>query len=498
MVLPTDFIVVPDQLHVGARLAGTKIGTVPNQLFIPAVQLVDATGTIDTGTLSATIAKLQEILNSVDGLEGFTDGIETLITASNVLLTSIGSNTDGIEGFVDGIEGLITATNGLLTTIRDNTDQLEGFTDGLETLITATNTAIAATNTALSTTNTQLTAINANTDGLETLIGTTNTQLTAINTSTDGIETLVSATNTLITSTNSTLNAIGTVLTSIDAGIPVALGAVNSSQSMPVVEALDARMIKVTAASTTSTLGISATYTSSVINATGYQAVYVTIKSSHNSAVNGAAVIWYLDSGGVTSIKFDVFQYMIGSTVGDSFRVPVSGTYFRVAYTNGTVAQTQFALDTYMSTAAQPASAQSNYNPPNATLIGLNVNASLVTRLTEVRNRTYVKKFITAATLGANTNIHTTTSGKIFYMTGLSISALNTDTNNGGFCLQNGTSTTDRITFVMPQTLVLGQTADINVFENFAHNPVPFATDVRAITLTGVIVASITVFGYEE
>lgn len=84
------------------------------------------------------IAKLQEILDAVDELEDFTDGLEAF--ASSIL-----GAVDGLEGFTDGIEGL-------LTSILAATDQLEGFVDGLEGFV----------------------------DGLEGLLGTSNSLLTDI------------------------------------------------------------------------------------------------------------------------------------------------------------------------------------------------------------------------------------------------------------------------------------------------------------------------------
>lgn len=49
---------------------------------------------------AATETTLSSILSAVDGLEGFTDGIEGL-------LTTIGGYVDGLEGFTDGIEGFL-------------------------------------------------------------------------------------------------------------------------------------------------------------------------------------------------------------------------------------------------------------------------------------------------------------------------------------------------------------------------------------------------------
>lgn len=132
---------------------------------------------LSTGTM-ATL--LQQIVDAVDGLEGFTDDLEPLITATNTLLTSIAGYVDQLEGYTDGVEGLITTTNStlstissLITTLNTYVDQLEGFTDGLEGLITSTNTK-------LDTVNTNLVLIQGYVDGLEALVTTTNTTLASI------------------------------------------------------------------------------------------------------------------------------------------------------------------------------------------------------------------------------------------------------------------------------------------------------------------------------
>jgi hypothetical protein len=49
-------------------------------------------------------ATLASILTAVDNLEGFTDGLETLLTA-------LSGFVDGLEGFVDGLEGQLTTLN---------------------------------------------------------------------------------------------------------------------------------------------------------------------------------------------------------------------------------------------------------------------------------------------------------------------------------------------------------------------------------------------------
>jgi hypothetical protein len=122
-----------------------------------AADKVDVTGsTVAIGasvlpTGAATEATMVQVRDAVDQLEGYLDQVETL-------LTSIGSNTDGLET-------LSSTANGLLTQIRDNADTVE----------------------------TLLSDISSNTDGLETLVTTTNTLLTTLGTYLDGVEALLNS-----------------------------------------------------------------------------------------------------------------------------------------------------------------------------------------------------------------------------------------------------------------------------------------------------------------
>lgn len=88
--------------------------------------------------------KLQSIIDNTDGIEGlltalngYVDTVESLIGTTNTLLTSVSGYVDGLEGFTDGIEGLLTTLNGYV-------DQLEGFLSGTLT-VAGTVTANAGT-----------------------------------------------------------------------------------------------------------------------------------------------------------------------------------------------------------------------------------------------------------------------------------------------------------------------------------------------------------------
>lgn len=178
---------------------------------------------------------LTQIRDNADELEGFTDGLEGLITATNTLLTTIRDNADDLEGFTDGIEGLITAGNALLTSINTQAIAINANTDTLESLVSTTNATLLAIQGFVDGVETLLSAINSNTDGIEALIGISNTLLTDISGFVDGLEGFVDGLETLITATNTKLDTANASLASIDAGIPAALGQTLMAAAMPVV-----------------------------------------------------------------------------------------------------------------------------------------------------------------------------------------------------------------------------------------------------------------------
>jgi hypothetical protein len=158
-------------------------------------------------SLSTLLTAIDE---NTDELEGFGDGVETLIGATNTALATIAGHVDTLEtligssntkldtldaslatlaGFTDGLETLIGATNTALATLAGHVDGLEGFTDGIEGFVDGLETLIGSTNTALGT-------LAGHVDALETLIGATNTALATLDGRVDGLETLIGSTNT--------------------------------------------------------------------------------------------------------------------------------------------------------------------------------------------------------------------------------------------------------------------------------------------------------------
>lgn len=113
-------------------------------------------------------------------------------------------------------------------------------------------------------------------------------------------------------------------------------------------------------------------------------------------------------------------------------------------------------------------------------------------RLAQVRNRNFVSKSISNTT-GL---IHTVAPGKVFFLTALGISALNTSSTNPQLLIRDGV--TVKLPFLWQQMPILGQPQPFNFFSNFEHNPIPFLQDVNAFQAAGTISASVFVIGYEE
>ena len=200
------------------------------------------------------------INSNTDGLEGFVDGLESLVTTSNTILTNINTNVDNLESYTDGLETLISSTNtlltsiagyvdqlegytdgieGLLTSIRDNADQLEGYLDGVESkldslLTNATGLAKESKQdtqiTHLSNISNSVDQLESYVDGLETLVTSTNTKLDTLITQTDAVEgslsTIASNTNGVSTASNQVTgnNSLSTIVTNTN-GLQLQTGA---------------------------------------------------------------------------------------------------------------------------------------------------------------------------------------------------------------------------------------------------------------------------------
>lgn len=117
------------------------------------------------------------------------------------------------------------------------------------------------------------------------------------------------------------------------------------------------------------------------------------------------------------------------------------------------------------------------------------------------QDRVFVKKHLNHATLvgGAGTTIHSVTGGKTFFLTHYQISAVNSGfLVNGNWVLQDGADTVDRIPFTMALDAAGIPQGTITSSLNLVGNPIPFTTDVRAVLISGSILASVMIAGFEE
>ena len=98
--------------------------------------------------------------------------------------------------------------------------------------------------------------------------------------------------------------------------------------------------------STTSTLSAAGTYTGTWHDTDGYASILVLVYSDQTSA-DGGVVVQQSNDGGTTVHMDNAFDYDVNSD-GRTYQVPVSGTSFRVFYTNGSTDQTAFSLLTWL------------------------------------------------------------------------------------------------------------------------------------------------------
>lgn len=169
------------------------------------IAVKDANG--DTQTIN-TIADLMALVGEVQASptsNTVLDRLKVLATS----LTALQGYVDQLEGYSDGLETLIGTTNSTLTTVSGQLTTLAGYTDGIETLITATNSA--------------MTALQGYTDGLEALTGAVTETAPANDTASSGL--------------NGRLQRIAQRVTSLIALLPAALGQGTMAQSLTVAVA---------------------------------------------------------------------------------------------------------------------------------------------------------------------------------------------------------------------------------------------------------------------
>lgn len=97
--------------------------------------------------------------------------------------------------------------------------------------------------------------------------------------------------------------------------------------------------------STTTPLGISATFTGTGVDCLGYSAVTVTVKADQDSAVDGMLFEFSPDDTNWDDSNTFTFALTDGSR---RFQFPITARYFRVKYTNGSTGQGAFRVQTIL------------------------------------------------------------------------------------------------------------------------------------------------------
>lgn len=174
--------------------------------------------------------------NQYNTLIGHIDSLETL-------LTNIGNNTDGLEGFSDGVEGLLTSLNTYVDTLETiandidlNTDELEARIGevsatptantlqdrlkGVKTVLDAINGAVATSANQV-TTNTKLDTLIGHVDQVEAKLDTLAGHV-------DGVEALLTTISNKDFATQTTLASALTALNSIDTKTSTVIGHVDA------------------------------------------------------------------------------------------------------------------------------------------------------------------------------------------------------------------------------------------------------------------------------
>ena len=138
----------------------------------------------------------------------------------------------------------------------------------------------------------------------------------------------------------------GGVVHALDVAIQNSDGSpIDNSNPLPVVLAtgitVDGNVIDPNN-STVSALGIGATFTGATTDAEIYNAAYVQLISDEDSAANG--LVFQTSNDGSNWDHLHAYSYV--GPEGKHFEVALSGKYFRVVYTNGSVAQSFFRMQT--------------------------------------------------------------------------------------------------------------------------------------------------------
>jgi hypothetical protein len=119
-------------------------------------------------------------------------------------------------------------------------------------------------------------------------------------------------------------------------------------------------------------------------------------------------------------------------------------------------------------------------------------------RLSQSFGRDHINANIITQT--ASALVYTVTNDKIFFLTGLIISMVNTDDSNDGILLIKDGTTDAGNTIIPLNTGLATASNNAQLFLNmsFSTEPIPFSTGIFADLTSGTVTLSMTIVGYEE
>lgn len=267
---------------------------------------------------------------------------------------------------------------------------------------------------------------------------------------------------------------------------------------------------------TTTPLGIGGVFTGTAVEVIDYSTVNINIFTDQDSATDGLEVQFSQDGTNWDHIHY----FTISANVSRGYNLAAENKYVRVKYTNGAVAQGAFRLTVLLKTKAVSTSTYTLDDPLYGNLLAAtsrsvlagrqengvfaNVTVSdsnslkvaVTDRPSEVRSRVKIQASIFATSLtAAATTIYTVTAGKTFYLESMITSTLNNANAIGEWRIADGA--TDKIGFLLGEKTA-GVPATGGGTSPALPEPIPFTTAFNVKEISGDIVASIYIIGYEE
>ena len=281
---------------------------------------------------------------------------------------------------------------------------------------------------------------------------------------------------------------------------------------------------------TSTPLGIGGVYTSPWQDTDQWRSLELFITSDHVSADNGVEIQFTDDVQGVQTVRATIRRTFAAADVARGFviyRLPAALDGVRVKYTNDGVAQTNFylALNIRSFAVESPQTtldgvlALSDVSLLNRSVItGLSTSGTTYNNMTivpiandsttyyslptvsgarpsDIPGRVSVTKNIANVTV--DTQIHTNTTNKTFYLTDMLVMLENDLTAGGIAYIRDGTSTAGAIKIPMRVDAKQGSATKQTTFTHTFTEPLAFDIGVFYDEVTD-LTTSITIVGYEE